>query len=63
MPPMTIIVFNIQWISAISNSHGTSKNVRDSGKFKILAFCKALGKPITVFNSVLTLVSQYRIDL
>ena len=32
-------------------------NVRDSGKFKILAFCKALGKPNTIFTSVLTLVS------
>ena len=32
-------------------------NVGDSGKFKILAFCKALGKPDTIFTSVLTLVS------
>ena len=32
-------------------------NVRDSGKFKILALYKALGKPNTVFTSVLTLVS------
>ena len=28
-----------------------------SGKFKILAFCKELTKPNTVFTSVLTLVS------
>ena len=32
-------------------------NVRDSRKFKILAFCKALGNPNTIFTSVLTLVS------
>ena len=32
-------------------------NVRDSGKFKILAFYKALDKPNTVFTPVLTLVS------
>ena len=32
-------------------------NVRDSGKFKILAFYQVLGKPNTVFTSVLTLVS------
>ena len=32
-------------------------NVRDSGKFKILAFYKALNKPNSVFTSVLTLVS------
>ena len=32
-------------------------NVRDSGKFKILAFYKALGKPNTIFTSVLTLIS------
>ena len=30
-------------------------NVRDCGKFKILAFYKALGKPNTVFTSALTL--------
>ena len=30
-------------------------NVRDGGKFKILAFYKALGKPNTVFTFVLTL--------
>ena len=47
----------IQWKSAFSNSLGTSKKVRDSGKFKILAFYKALGKPNTVFTSVLTLVT------
>ena len=32
-------------------------NVRDSGKFKILAFYKAFGNPSTVFTSALTLVS------
>ena len=32
-------------------------NVRDSGKFKILVFYKALNKPNTVFTCVLTLVS------
>ena len=46
----------IQWKSAFSNSLGTSKKVRDSGKFKILTFYKVLGKPNTVFSSVLTLV-------
>ena len=32
-------------------------NVRNSGKFKILAFHKALGKPNTVFTSILTLAT------
>ena len=34
----------IQWASAIPNSRETRKKVRDSGKFKILVFYKALGK-------------------
>ena len=32
-------------------------NIQDSRKFKILAFYKALGKPNTLFTSVLTLVT------
>ena len=32
-------------------------NVRDSGRYKIVDFYKALGKPNTVFNYLLTLVS------
>ena len=32
-------------------------NLRNSGKFKILAFYKMFGKGDTVFTSVLTLVS------
>ena len=32
-------------------------NIWDSGKFKILAFYKALDKPNTVFTPVLTLIS------
>ena len=32
-------------------------NVRDSRKFKIIAFYKTLGKPNTAFTSALTLVS------
>ena len=50
-------LYQLQWASAISNSHGTSKKVRDSGKFKILVFFKALKKPNTLFTSLLTLVS------
>ena len=33
------------------------QKIRDSGKFKVLAFYKALGKPSTVFTFVLTLIS------
>ena len=50
----------LQWRSAISNSHGTSEKVGDSGKFKIFVFYKAFGEPNTVFTSVLISIYNFQ---
>ena len=64
--------FNSSTTSALYSGHPQSQtptelakkfktaNVRDSRKFKILAFCEALGKPNTIFMTLVSLNGNRR---